>query len=127
MSDCLGLDNIFLQSILDEGSNNYFEPRKPKKKGQRIRKLAVGKGKKSEEGIKITCEQSSQTEEVQDEVLQVSKLSFNAIMPTKATIHAAGYDLYSAHLQVIPARGQGAVSTDLQIRVPRGTYGRIGI
>ena len=40
-------------------------------------------------------------------------------------MEAAGYDLYSARNLLIPARGGQMVSTDLQIEVPKGCYGRI--
>ena len=59
------------------------------------------------------------------ETLQVAKLSKEAILPTRGSPSAAGYDLYSAHDLVIPARGKGLVKTDLQIKVPDGTYGRV--
>ncbi len=38
---------------------------------------------------------------------------------------AAGYDLYSAYDYVIPAMGKVIAKTDIQIRVPDGTYGRV--
>jgi len=38
---------------------------------------------------------------------------------------AAGYDLYSAYDYVIPAQGKVIAKTDISIRVPDGTYGRI--
>ena len=61
----------------------------------------------------------------QSDVLQVAKLSENATIPTRGSATAAGYDLYSAEDCVIPARGKGLVKTDIQIKVPHGTYGRI--
>ena len=73
--------------------------------------------------------------------LQIAKLSENATVPTRGSARAAGYDLYSAEVRdgrlndldcnllsqdiKIPARGKGLVKTDIQIKVPRGTYGRI--
>ena len=38
---------------------------------------------------------------------------------------SAGYDLRSAYDCVVPAKGKAIVKTDIQIRVPEGTYGRI--
>ena len=38
---------------------------------------------------------------------------------------SAGYDLYAAYDGVVPARGKTLVKTDLQIRVPHGSYGRV--
>ncbi len=58
-------------------------------------------------------------------VLRYVRLSGNAVAPTKGSKLAAGYDLYSAHDVVIPARGKAVVPTDLQISMPPGTYGRV--
>ena len=38
---------------------------------------------------------------------------------------AAGFDLYSAYNYVIPGQGKVIVKTDISIRVPDGTYGRV--
>merc|ERR1719415_310269 len=57
--------------------------------------------------------------------LQIAVLSENATIPTRGSARAAGYDLYSAEDATIPARGKGLVKTDLQIKVPHGTYGRV--
>merc|ERR1712012_478302 len=58
-------------------------------------------------------------------VLKFAKLSQNAYAPTKGSARAAGYDLRSAYDCTIPANGKAIVKTDIQIRVPEGTYGRI--
>merc|ERR1711971_333300 len=58
-------------------------------------------------------------------VLKFAKLSQNAYAPTKGSARAAGYDLRSAYDCIIPAKGKAIVKTDIQIRVPEGTYGRI--
>merc|ERR1712183_158268 len=60
-----------------------------------------------------------------DTLLQVAKLSEHATIPTRGSFSAAGYDLYSAMDVTIPARGKGLVKTDIQIKVPHGTYGRV--
>lgn len=57
--------------------------------------------------------------------LYIQKLSNRAIVPTRATMLAAGYDIYSACDRVVPARGKVLVDTDIAIAVPIGTYGRI--
>merc|ERR1711973_899918 len=49
----------------------------------------------------------------------------NALIPTKGSKTAAGYDLYSAYDYVIPAQGKVIAKTDISIRVPDGTYGRV--
>jgi len=48
------------------------------------------------------------------EVMQVAKLSDKAIIPTKGSKLAAGYDLYSAYDYTIPASGKMLVKTDIQ-------------
>lgn len=57
--------------------------------------------------------------------LYVKKLSVAAILPSRGTSGAAGYDLSSAYAYTVKARGKELVKTDLSIAVPDGTYGRI--
>ncbi|GAQ86968.1 dUTPase [Klebsormidium nitens] len=57
--------------------------------------------------------------------LRVKKLSEHAVLPTRGSQHAAGYDLSSAYEAVVPARGQALVKTDLSIAIPDGTYARV--
>lgn len=57
--------------------------------------------------------------------LKVFLRSEKATAPTKGSALAAGYDLYASEEAVIPAQGQGMVSTDISIIVPLGTYGRV--
>ncbi|KZF25910.1 dUTP diphosphatase [Xylona heveae TC161] len=57
--------------------------------------------------------------------LLIKKLSEHGRTPTRGSAFAAGYDLYSAHKTIIPARGKALVDTALAIAVPAGTYGRI--
>ena len=58
-------------------------------------------------------------------ILQFVKLSGNATTPTRGSHGAAGFDLFSAEKVIVPASGKALIKTDLQIRVPPGTYGRI--
>lgn len=58
-------------------------------------------------------------------MLRVKKLSENAIIPTRGSEFAAGFDLSSAVDTIIPARGKGIVKTDLAIAIPELTYARI--
>ena len=53
--------------------------------------------------------------------LQIKKLSDKARTPTRGSAFAAGYDLYAAAPAVLPAKGQGLVSTDIALAVPLGT------
>ena len=57
--------------------------------------------------------------------LQVKLLSNDTKPPVKATSKAAGYDLSSAHDDVIPAKSRKLLQTDLAMTVPPGTYGRV--
>lgn len=52
-------------------------------------------------------------------------MSENATLPVRSSSGAVGYDLASAKVVVVPARGKALCPTDLSIRVPAGTYGRI--
>ncbi|KAF7070024.1 hypothetical protein CFC21_103599 [Triticum aestivum] len=58
-------------------------------------------------------------------LLKVKKLSANAVLPSRGSALAAGYDLSSAVEAVVPARGKALVATDLSVAVPQGTYARI--
>ena len=74
--------------------------------------------------------------------LRVKRLTDNAILPTRGSPHAAGYDLYrcegrfflspslyhpcSASDVCVPAQGKVIVPTDLAMAIPDGCYGRIG-
>ncbi len=57
--------------------------------------------------------------------LYFEKTSNNAFRPTKGSIDAAGYDLYSAYNCVIPKNGRQLIMTDIIIAIPKGCYGRI--
>ena len=57
--------------------------------------------------------------------LQVKRHSTNAVLPTRGSPRAAGYDLYSAERKTVPAQGQALVDTQISIAVPEGTYGRV--
>ncbi|XP_010231696.3 LOW QUALITY PROTEIN: deoxyuridine 5'-triphosphate nucleotidohydrolase [Brachypodium distachyon] len=58
-------------------------------------------------------------------LLKVKKLSEKAILPSRGSASAAGYDLSSAADAVVPARGKALVPTDLSIAIPEGTYARV--
>ena len=63
--------------------------------------------------------------ESSEDVLRVKFLSPNAIMPTRGSPHAAGFDLSASEATVVPAGGRVVVKTDLSIACPAGTYARI--
>ncbi|KAK8964529.1 hypothetical protein KSP40_PGU021491 [Platanthera guangdongensis] len=58
-------------------------------------------------------------------LLKVKKLSPHAILPTRASLLSAGYDLSSAAEAKVKARSKALVPTDLSIAIPEGTYARI--
>ena len=60
-----------------------------------------------------------------DNTLQIVKLTKEGIIPTKGSEYAAGHDLYSAHDYEISPHDKILAYTDLQIKLPPGTYGRI--
>ena len=58
-------------------------------------------------------------------ILQVVKLTDFATLPTCGSDQSAGFDLYAAYKDLVPAKSKKLIATDLQICVPHGTYGRI--
>ena len=70
----------------------------------------------------ITRFSEIQTENVS---LQVEKLTSEARIRTKESSQAAGHDLYAQEIKVIPAKGQGIISTGIAIGLPSSPYGRL--
>lgn len=60
-----------------------------------------------------------------DTALRICLLSKNAQVPVRATPGSAGYDLFSAVDTVIEAHDKACISTDVQLAIPSGMYGRI--
>jgi dUTP pyrophosphatase len=56
---------------------------------------------------------------------KVQKLVPNAVIPTRGTPGAAGYDLYSTDGFIIMPGHRVVIPTGLAIQLPVGTYGRI--
>lgn len=59
------------------------------------------------------------------EFMQVKRLTEFAVLPTRGSRFAAGYDLSSAYDVIVPSRGKALVKTDISIAIPEGTYARI--
>ena len=57
--------------------------------------------------------------------LQVKRLVQNAIIPTRGSAHAAGYDLYSVEDCSIPHGGRLLVGTGVAVVLPMKVYGRV--
>ena len=60
-----------------------------------------------------------------DNNLEVKLHSDKAQVPTRGSLDAAGYDLYSAEDTVVPARGKATIDTQISIATLPGTYGQI--
>lgn len=50
--------------------------------------------------------------------MRVKRLSEHAVLPSRGSAGAAGYDLSAAHDGVVPARGKALIKTDLSIAIP---------
>lgn len=58
-------------------------------------------------------------------MLRVKKLSESAVLPTRGSFGAAGYDLSSTEGHIILPGHRAVIGTGLAIEVPPGTYGRV--
>ncbi|KAK9467163.1 dUTPase-like protein [Lipomyces arxii] len=63
--------------------------------------------------------------EMPSSVLQIKKLSDRAIIPTRGSALAAGYDIYGIEDVVIKAHDRAIVKTDIALAIPAHCYGRI--
>jgi len=59
------------------------------------------------------------------DALRVKRLSPEAVLPVRGSVHAAGFDLAAAQAATVPAGGKAIVKTGLSIAIPEGTYARI--
>ena len=57
--------------------------------------------------------------------LRIKKLSPNAIIPTRGSGDAVGYDLYSTDSVVVPQTHRALVGTGIAMVLPNGVYGRV--
>jgi dUTP pyrophosphatase len=58
--------------------------------------------------------------------LGVKKLTYDAIVPTRGSDGAVGYDLYSSEDAVVPCQaGRALVGTGITVVLPQGVYGRV--
>jgi dUTP pyrophosphatase len=57
--------------------------------------------------------------------LLVKKLVEHAVVPSRGSEFAAGYDLSSSVDCVVPAGSRTMVATGISIKIPSGTYGRV--
>ena len=57
--------------------------------------------------------------------LLVERIMPEAVLPTRGSLDAAGFDLYAAENVAVPPRGRATVGTGICIEIERGWYGRI--
>jgi dUTP pyrophosphatase len=57
--------------------------------------------------------------------LRVKKLTQDAILPTRGSGGAVGYDLYSTDEVVVPPTHRALVGTSVAVVLPPGVYGRV--
>ena len=57
--------------------------------------------------------------------LRIKKLTYHAIIPTRGSGGAVGYDLYSTDEVVIPPTHRALIGTGVAIVLPPGVYGRV--
>jgi dUTP pyrophosphatase len=57
--------------------------------------------------------------------LLVKKLNVDAVVPSRGSEGAAGYDLSSVADMTVPAGGRVPIPTGLSFRIPETTYGKI--
>ena len=58
-------------------------------------------------------------------ILKFKKLSQNAITPVRGSPCSAGLDLFSAESKIIGPCDRARIRTDIAVKLPPGTYGRI--
>jgi len=63
--------------------------------------------------------------EFDDDKLYYVKTSKNAVSPARAYPDSAGLDLYAGEDIMIKKGETGIIPTNIQIRLPKNTYGRI--
>lgn len=58
--------------------------------------------------------------------LKIKKLCYDAIVPTRGSDGAVGYDLYSSEDAIVPCQaGRALVGTGITTVLPPGVYGRV--
>ena len=58
-------------------------------------------------------------------MLRVKKLHSEAVLPTRGSSGAAGYDLTSTETHIIPPGHRAVVGAGIAVELPEGTYGRV--
>lgn len=79
----------------------------------------------SSETLSVTTGVLKKQKMNQEPVLQVKKHSDLAQLPSRGSLGAAGYDLFASKETIIKAKDKAIVPTDISIKLPFGTYGRI--
>ena len=58
-------------------------------------------------------------------MFKFAKMSIDAIIPSKGTTGAAGFDLHALKETIIPAGGRGLVKTGIALQIPKDCYARV--
>jgi dUTP pyrophosphatase len=108
---------------------NLVRSMQPKPRGGRFKSMNVNEDRAStpreaEETTYVLKRPPPPSEEFETP-LKVKKLSPNATLPVRASIGAAGYDLFSAEDCTIEPRTRKVVKTDLSMAIPARHYGRV--
>ena len=57
--------------------------------------------------------------------MNIKKLSDKAVIPSKGSVGAAGYDLYTTESYELKPGERKAFKTDIALAIPEGFYGRV--
>lgn len=57
--------------------------------------------------------------------INISLVKPNAIVPTKGSLHSAGYDLYSTDAMIVSPHGRACIGIGIVVEIPEGYYGQI--
>ncbi|AGO85408.1 Deoxyuridine 5'-triphosphate nucleotidohydrolase [Pandoravirus salinus] len=58
-------------------------------------------------------------------MLKCKRMHASAVLPSRGTPGAAGYDLWAVETTTVPARGRAQVQIRLAVAIPAGYYGRV--
>jgi dUTP pyrophosphatase len=114
--DKLWDDDVVVQEARSTDDDSFWIP---------VMKKKFGTPAEDTETVSTVFMVSTRAQRNHRDNLQWKSLSRYAVSPAKGSRGAAGHDLCSAHQYVVPSHGQVTVMTDLAMRVPEGTYGRI--
>ena len=72
-----------------------------------------------------SSQESLPSQDATKEPLLIQLLSADGQLPTRSSPGAAGYDLCSAQETTTPLEEMSTIATDIAVKLPKGTYGRV--